>query len=454
MKRKIHVEPLIMIATFIKWFLLASITGLIVGGATSLFLLVLQRATGLTVHFPLWVHMVLLPLGGLATGLLIHYGAPDAAGHGTEAVIAAVHEKQGLINVRVAPIKTLATVITLASGGSAGKEGPCAQIGGALASAFANLIRLNKRDRKRLVICGISAGFSSVFGTPIAGTIFGIEVLTIGGLMYDVLLPSFISGITSFEVSRLMGIQYPDYSMVGSIPFSELLFLKVIGLGILFGLVSWVFIQIFEMMQHVFHRLEQRFHVWKPALPAIGGIVLALFLLFLPSDYLGLSLPLLGKSLHGEPVQALAFFWKLLFVAITLASGFSGGIITPLFVVGATAGDMFARLFHIDPMLGAAVGMLAIVASAANTPIAAIVMGLELFGSHIGIYALTASITAYIIVGHRSVYPSQIVSSVKSAWMHLDVNIPLEREENMHVSYGLLRQMNQFMGLRKRRSHL
>ncbi len=450
MTKHIHSEPLVMIATFFRSFVLASITGLIVGTATSVFLRCLFYASNKTLHASLWVHLLLLPIGGLLTGILIHYGAPDAAGHGTEAVIAAVHEKQGQISAKVGPIKAIATVVTLACGGSAGKEGPCAQIGGALASLFANLIRLSAESRKRLVICGISAGFASVFGTPLAGTIFGIEVLTIGGLMYDVLLPSFISGVTAFEVSKSLGVPYTYYPFPHEIPFTEPLFLKIVLLGMICGLVSWIFIEIFEWSQGVVDKFQQRFHVWKPALPAMGGIILSILILFEPTDYLGLSLSLLNQALHGEHIALFAFFWKIIFVSITLATGFSGGVITPLFVIGATAGNTFGHLLGINPTLAAAVGMMAVIASASNTPLSAIIMGLELFGRFTGVYVLAASITAYIIVGHRSVYPSQIVSISKSLWMHLDLNIPLERETNIHVSYGALRMAKHFAKWRKR----
>ena len=147
----------------------------------------------------------LLPVGLFLSVVLTKYLAPDAEGHGTEKVIEAVHKHSGKINAAVVPVKIIATIITLASGGSAGKEGPCAQIGAGLSSIFADLFRFNESERKKLVICGISGGFAAVFGTPIAGAIFGVEVLFAGSILYDVLLPSFISGIMAYQVSKSLG---------------------------------------------------------------------------------------------------------------------------------------------------------------------------------------------------------------------------------------------------------
>ncbi len=144
----------------------------------------------------------------VASTALVKYLAPEAKGHGTEKVIEAVHKRSGKMDPHVVPVKLLATVITIATGGSAGKEGPCAQIGAGLASLLADLFRFDDSDRKKLVICGISAGFSTVFGTPIAGAIFGVEVLFVGSLMYEVLLPSFVAGIVGFQVSSALGVSY------------------------------------------------------------------------------------------------------------------------------------------------------------------------------------------------------------------------------------------------------
>lgn len=162
--------------------------------------------------------------------------------------------------------------------------------------------------------------------------------------------------------------------------------------------------------------------------------------MFIPADYLGLSIPLMDHALKGESVPYLGFVWKALFVAVTLGSGFYGGIVTPQFVIGSIAGNVFAHLLGINPAIGAAVGMVSTVAAASNTPIAAVFMGFELFGSTAGIYVVAACLTAYIVIGHRSVYPDQLVVYPKSLFLHLNPGIALEKEE-IHISYSLLRRI-------------
>lgn len=393
--------------TLFRSFSLSSVTGLIVGISTGGFLFLLQHTLGYMSSLPKSIYFILLPIGGLLTGLIIKYGTSEAEGHGTEAVINAVHHHSGMISLKVVPIKTLATLVTLACGGSAGKEGPCAQIGAALGSYLGKILRLNSNDRIKLVICGISAGFSSVFGTPIAGAIFGIEVLAIGGLRYDVLLSSSISGIISYGVCYFIGINYHYYPMEKYIPISGILFLKVVILGILCGFISWGFIKMLNGLHLFFNNIAEKYRLWSPLRPAIGGLILSIIILLLPIDYLGLSLPLLDQALKGDNINAVSFLWKMIFVSITLASGFSGGIITPLFVIGATAGNILSQFLHIDPSLGASIGLLAVLASATNTPIASIIMGFELFNPIITIYGVIAIVIAYLIVGHQSVYPKQ-----------------------------------------------
>ncbi|HUL36262.1 MAG TPA: chloride channel protein, partial [Thermodesulfobacteriota bacterium] len=173
---------------------MATATGAIVGLSTTVFLKTLNWSTEFCSHFTYYFFLV--PIALFTSALMIKYLAPDAEGHGTEKVIEAIHKNSGKIKPIVVPIKLIATIITLALGGSAGKEGPCAQIGAGLSSIFADILRVDDHDRRKLVICGISAGFAAVFGTPIAGSIFGIEVLFVGSILYEVLLPSFIAGIT------------------------------------------------------------------------------------------------------------------------------------------------------------------------------------------------------------------------------------------------------------------
>src|SRR5208283_128734 len=192
MRRRIT-EQTVLFVSIVKWVVLATIAGAVVGGATAAFLKLLNWTTTFSQQSS--YTFLLLPVALFLSALLIKYLAPDAEGHGTEKVIEAIHKRSGKIPVAVVPVKLLATIVTLAIGGSAGKEGPCAQIGAGLTSLFSDLLKFDDHDRKKLVICGISAGFAAVFGTPIAGSMFGVEVLFVGAILYEVLLPSFIAGI-------------------------------------------------------------------------------------------------------------------------------------------------------------------------------------------------------------------------------------------------------------------
>ena len=408
MKKSITEESILLISIF-KWFIVASLVGVVVGASTSVFLVSLNLSTPRLGEYP--YYFLLLPLALALSSYITKYLAPEAEGHGTEKVIEAVHRQDGYIKAIVVPVKLVTTVITLACGGSAGKEGPCAQIGGGLSSIIGNLLHFDKADRKKLVICGISAGFASVFGTPIAGAIFGIEVLFIGGIMYDVLLPTFIAGVMGYQVSSALGVSY-FYHKIDFVPaFTELFFIKVILAGVLFGVCSLLLIETLNMFQ----RWSEKIPWWAPLKGFLGGGALILLTLFLSSDYLGLGLNVIEATLAGAKVAWFAFGAKIIFTCITLTFGGSGGMVTPVFFIGATFGSLLATLLGVDPGTFAAIGMVALLAGAANTPIAASILAVELFGPQIAPYAAVACVTSFLMTGHRSVYPSQIFAIMKSS---------------------------------------
>jgi H+/Cl- antiporter ClcA len=407
MRRRV-IEQSILFISVLKWFVLASVTGVLVGLSTTVFLKCLEYASSYTGRFG--YYYLLLPVAMFISIVLVKYLAPEAEGHGTEKIIEAVHTRSGKIQPMVVPIKLAATVVTIAFGGSVGKEGPCAQIGAGIASTFSSLLKFDAGDRKKLVICGISAGFATVFGTPIAGAIFGVEVLFVGAIMYDVLFPSFVAGIVGFQISSALGVPYL-YHTVNSVPeFTSGFFLEVCLSGLFFGACSFLLIGTLKKGEEA----SRRIGIWKPLKALIGGGAIAALALLLGTEYLGLGVGTIEAALEGESVPRLAFLFKMLFTSITLGFGGSGGIVTPIFFVGATSGNFFAWLMGLDLEVFAAIGMVSLLAGAANTPISASIMAAELFGPQVAPYAALACVISFLITGHRSVYPSQVLAVTKS----------------------------------------
>lgn len=377
MRRFYMTEPVVMLATVVQWLVLSIFTGALIGVGCTVFLRLLFNTAGYHQLAPLWLMMCLLPLAGLINGLLLHYGYRLRRSQFVDNPIVAVNEQRGKLPFRTMWIKPLAALVTLGCGGSAGKEGPCSHIGASVAAAVGRTLHLNLEMRKRLLACGVSAGFAAVFGTPIAGAIYGVEMLAIGRIRHDFLFPGIVAGVTSFQVAQYLGVPYPHYTIAFVGAFTELLFLKTVVIGILCGAVAWLFVEMLHRVHKVVDWLRVRYALWPPLMPTLGGVVLALLILVVPTEYLGLSLPMMNQALHGDAMPYLGFLWKALLVAITLGSGFYGGIVTPQFVIGAVTGGAFAHLIGVEPAIGAAVGLVAVVASASNAPIAAVLMGVE-----------------------------------------------------------------------------
>jgi H+/Cl- antiporter ClcA len=401
----------LLISTF-KWALLGASAGACVGGGTRLFLWSLARsgelARSLTAgRMPVFV---LLPIALPICVWMIRTFAADARGHGTEAVNAAVHHRSGRVDWAVAPVKLAATVATLAFGGSVGKEGPAAQIGAALTSAFADLLRLADDDRRRLVICGISAGFAAVFGTPVSGALFGIEVLYLGRIEYGVIFPALVAGIVGHLVCGVRPPFPAASSVLGDLSQVRTIVIALVAGGI-FGVVALLLIESMRLAERAFRRLEARPYTAA----AIGGTALVILYGVAGDAYAGLGTATIDAALTGTlPIAAAACLLKIVATSITLESGGSGGILTPIFFIGATCGAALAPLFGVPTTLLAAMGLVAVLAAAANTPIAAAVMAMELLPAPEGVYAALAAATAFLMVGHRSVYASQKIGLSKS----------------------------------------
>jgi H+/Cl- antiporter ClcA len=414
--RKHLAEQTVIFFSVAKWLVLSSAVGVMIGALMSIFIKLLHLAehTRGDVPFP---YYLLLPFALVLTIWIVKTFDKTATGHGTEKVIEAVHKKHGLINIKVIPVKLMATLITIFAGGSVGKEGPGAQIGAGAASFASTILKFSEKDRKKLVICGISAGFASIFGTPVAGAIFGIEVLIIGVIMYDVLLPSFIAGFAAFTTAQFLGVHYTYYDVdfFRSLDLNLVLIGKVVIAGIFFGIVSDSFITVINSIEAFIKKIP--YSDYKKAF--VIGLIMALFSLIFTDKYLGLGLDTIADAFHENVVLTENISWydfiiKTIFTSLTLGAGGSGGIITPIFFVGATSGVTFGHIIGDNIELFAALGFVSVLAGTTNSPIASIIMAVELFGTQISHYAAVSVVISFLITGHRSVFPSQKIALTKA----------------------------------------
>jgi H+/Cl- antiporter ClcA len=410
-----------------RWTLLILPLAIVVGSLVALFLWLLEWATQARLENP-WL-LLMLPLAGVLIHFLYRlFGKNSEAGNNL--IMDEIHQPGGGIPFRMAPLVMFSTIITHLFGGSAGREGTAVQMGGSVSAILAKKFKLKQEDRRILLLCGMAAGFGAVFGTPVTGAIFAMEVLAIGRIRYDALIPSLIASVIADIVCSSFPVYHTHYTIAFSaeelpdlfpyISFHPMLLVQVIGAGVLFGLASFMFANLTHFIKNQSNRL---FSV-KWLIPVVGaGLVLGISYLLGTDDYLGLGV----DSPNQEGVSIISSFreggadnfswlWKLLLTAITLGMGFKGGEVTPLFFVGATLGNTLATISGAPVDLLAGLGFIAVFAGATNTPLACTMMGVELFGGQNVVYYAVACFTAYYFSGHSGIYKSQKLAVTKYSY--------------------------------------
>lgn len=393
--------------SFLKWTFIGTIVGILTGIAGTLFLKSLDFATDLRMSNP-WL-LFLLPMGGAFVSFLYsNYGKNSSKGNNL--IIDKINENDDNIPLRMAPLVFLGTFITHLFGGSAGREGTGVQIGASISEGIGRLFKLDKIDTKIILMCGISSGFASVFGTPLAGTIFGLEVAALGAMNYSGLIPCFTAAFIGNLVTEILGIHHSHYA-ISEIPnITPSVVLKVIIASILFGLISKLFSELTHKLKKIFSTAFENTSIKS----AVGGIIIIILTyVFGTKDYLGLSIPLINASFTDQ-VSPFAFFNKLILTTLTLGTGFQGGEVTPLFVIGSTFGNALSNILNISPSFLACLGLIGVFSGATNSPITSFILGIEMFGSQGCQYMFMACTISYLFSGHSGIYISQKISTSKS----------------------------------------
>jgi H+/Cl- antiporter ClcA len=366
-----------------QWLSLGALVGVACGVASAGFLLSLDWATHFRERHEFIVYF--LPLAGLILGAIYDRWGRSIRG-GNNLVIDTVHDDSPQIPLRMAPMVLIGTVLTHLFGGSAGREGTAVQMGASLADAIAHRFKVAIEARRELLAAGIAGGFGSVFGTPIAGVLFGLEVVTVGRMEYQALVPALVASLVGDLVTRALGVVHTAYPHPAPLPLTPLLLLKWIVFGV--------------------------------------AVVVGLWKLVGTSRYLGLGVPGILQAFHDSQPRV-GFALKLLFTAVTLSAGFLGGEVTPLFFVGAALGATLAGPLGLPLELAAGIGLAAVFGAAANTPIALSIMAVELLGAAALPHVAIVTVVAYLLIGHRGIYPAQRIARLKHGGPLLARVLPL-----------------------------
>jgi H+/Cl- antiporter ClcA len=393
-----------------KFTILSVVLGFYIGSGTALFLVGLEYVTQYRVAHS-WV-LFSLPIMGLIIGWLYQqYGVVAKKGNN---LIIEQHRalKKETIPFIMAPLVFITTLLTHLAGGSAGREGTAVQMGAAMADQFTKQFKLNESERNTLLIMGVSAGFSAVFGTPIAGAIFALEIMLFKNCKWEEIGPSFAAAYCANYVCIHWSVNWGIYHTAYRIHIIPMVNINTIAWAILAGIIFGMAAYLFSFLQKFWTQLFSKIK-YELLRPFIGGIILVIvFLLLATQKYNGLGIPTIVESFI-HPVGKYDFIIKILLTSFTLSAGFKGGEVTPLFFIGATLGNILIWFIPLPMALLAGMGFVGVFAGATHTAITGIVLGIEMFGLQAGIYIGVASIAAYFTSGSEGIYTAQLKEGAK-----------------------------------------
>lgn len=400
------------VLSFIKWIVLAFVIGFVVGGVSSLFSFALSFVTDFREHNQ-WVFF-LLPIAGVIIVFLYHcFGQDDG---GTNQVFSTVRAKDE-VPFRSAPLIFFSTALTHLVGGSAGREGAAIQLGGSVGNQIGRIIKLDDEDMHVVVMCGMSAAFAALFGTPMAAAIFAMEVVSVGVMYYTALMPCIISSLIATGFAAGIGI-HPEVFHVTDIPKLGFVTGGKMGLiALACAGISVVFCVLLKQTGKLFHKELKNHYV---RVLAVSGVIILITLCLHTTDYMGAGIGIITRAIEEGEVNYFAFFWKMILTVLTMKAGFKGGEIVPSFTIGAALGCELGIFLGLSPSLCAAAGMVAVFCGVTNCPVTSILIAFELFGFEGVSYYLIAVSISYAVSGYYSLYKDQTIVYSKYKAMYVN----------------------------------
>lgn len=389
------------VGNFLKWITLAVLTGLVVGGASSIFAGCIKWVTEYR-NNNIWVFM-LLPIVGVA--IVFMYQIIDPHDGGTNQVLSTIRSR-GDVPLKAAPLIFVSTLLTHLTGGSAGREGASIQFGGSIGNWLGKLVKLDEFDHHVMIMCGMSAAFAAVFGTPMAAAVFAMEVVSVGVMYYAALLPCVVASIIAAEFATGMGIDPETFSVtrIPALTVETGFKMAIISVGC--AMVSIMFCIALKFVAKIYGKYLKNLYV---RVFVAGCVVIAITMILNTKDYMGAGNELIARAIETGQARPLDFLWKMILTAVTMRAGYRGGEIVPAFSVGATFGCVAGQLLGFQPELAAAAGMVALFCGVTNCPITSMLISFELFGFSGVAYYLIAISISYSLSGYYSLYKDQTI---------------------------------------------